>query len=464
MMVQFVIVPDELPPTTSPPHGLAKISQLTTAAREASVRMIPKALWEIREPTTTACADSTSQSPAASFPERVQSAITARAALLTPTPGPSHPVPPVMVRPDRTTSVTDGPIIGPKISRGKSVVGSLSPPSLQARLEVYHALKEVFPMKTKRVAVGILVLGLLLVGTVGPGPAVAAEEEQSVPQEGMVLIPAGSFRMGDSFSEGDSDERPVHTVTVSAFYMDCYEVTKALWDEVAAWGQANGYDLKPGDGSGKAPDHPVVDVTWYEAVKWANARSEREGLTPCYYTDSTFRTVYRTGTVDVKNEWVKWTANGYRLPTEAEWEKAARGGCDGRRFPWCDADTITHSRANYYSSSEYSYDTSPTRGDHPAYKTGSKPYTSPVGSFAPNGYGLYDMAGNVWEWCWDWYGEGYYAASPGTDPRGPASGAGRVRRGGTWGFARLCRVADRGGFSPDDSSYFLGFRLVRTAS
>ncbi len=290
----------------------------------------------------------------------------------------------------------------------------------------------------------------------------------------MVLIPAGEFQMGDSFKEGWDGERPVHTVNVSAFYMDKYEVTKCFWDEVATWAAANGYDITAGDGAGKAEDHPVQGVTWYEAVKWANARSEKEGLTPCYYTDGAQETVYRTGSVDVPIESVKWTGCGYRLPTEAEWEKAARGGVAGHRFPWSDTDEIQHARANYYSCpvqgvcSGYSYDTSATRGYHPDYANDPMPYTSPVGSFAPNGYGLYDMAGNVWEWVWDWYDGSYYSRSPGSDPRGPGPASGssssRVLRGGGWfTYAYFCRVADRDGFTPDYSFYNIGFRAVRPA-
>lgn len=261
---------------------------------------------------------------------------------------------------------------------------------------------------------------------------------------GMVLIPAGSFQMGDSFNEGYPDERPVHTVFVSAFYMDKYEVTKGFWDEVASWAARNGYDIKPEDGSGKGSGHPVYYVTWYDAVKWANARSEKEGLTPCYYTDSSQRTVYRTGSVNVPIEGVKWSGCGYRLPTEAEWEKAARGGLSGQRYPW--GNDIDCTKANFWPSSAC---------------VGS---TTPVGSYPPNGYGLYDMAGNVWEWVWDWYDEGYYSRSPGSDPRGPASGSSRVIRGGSWdGIASLCRVADRNGISPGGSYFDLGFRLVRTA-
>jgi len=253
----------------------------------------------------------------------------------------------------------------------------------------------------------------------------------------MVLIPAGSFQMGDSFGDGYSDELPMHTVAVSAFTMDRYEITKALWDEVASWAAAHGYDVGPGDGDGKASDHPVYNVTWYEAVKWANARNEKEGLEPPYTVSGG---VYRTGESTPN---CNWSATGYRLPTEAEWEKAARGEAAGWPYPWSDIDEIDVSRANYSN-----------------YYGG----TTPVGSFAPNGVGLYDMAGNVWEWCWDWYGEASYASSPGSDPRGPASGTGRVLRGGSWYvYANGCRVANRGNYWPDYELGNLGLRLVRTA-
>lgn len=153
------------------------------------------------------------------------------------------------------------------------------------------------------------------------------------------------------------------------------------------------------------------------------------------------------------------------MPTEAEWEKASRGGCDDHRFVWCNTDTIQHVRGNYFSDSRYAYDTSPTRGYHPAYKVGSEPYTSPVGSLAPNGYGLHDMAGNVWEWVWDRYDAGFYSRSTETDPHGPDSGPYRVQRGGCWYTnASYCRVANRDSDSPGDGSCDgLGFRLVRTA-
>ncbi|MFC1452626.1 formylglycine-generating enzyme family protein [Verrucomicrobiota bacterium] len=275
---------------------------------------------------------------------------------------------------------------------------------------------------------------------------------------GMVGVPAGSFNMGSN--EG---ELPVHSVNVGAFYMDEHEVTKALWDEVAAWATENGYDIDASDGEGKQATHPVQSVSWYECVKWCNARSEKEGMIPAYYTSDARSVVYRAGTIDVTSEGVEWD-QGYRLPTEAEWERAARGGAEFRRFPWNDSDEIQHARANYNSSGNESYDTSPTHGYHPDYDSGDQPYTSPAGSFSANSYGLYDMAGNVSEWCWDWYGDTYYGSSPGTDPHGPASGLERVTRGGAWAYyGEVCRVAARRYNSPDATASSYGFRSVLPA-
>ena len=275
---------------------------------------------------------------------------------------------------------------------------------------------------------------------------------------GFSLIPAGVFTMGDAL-DGDSNA-PTHTVNVSAFYMAQNLVTKTDWDTVRTWAISNGYsDLT--SGAGKASNHPVQSITWYQMVKWCNARSQQEGLTPVYYTNDAQTTVYKTGDVNVTNAQVKWTANGYRLPTEAEWEKAARGGLSGKRFPW--GDTISHDQANYRANSGYSYDLSGSVNNyHPTYAKGSTPYTSPVGAFVANDYGLYDMAGNVWEWCWDWYGT-YDTGTP-TDPRGISSGAYRVGRGGSWFRSTIyCRVAGRIFSGPSDTYDNLGFRVARSS-
>jgi formylglycine-generating enzyme required for sulfatase activity len=271
---------------------------------------------------------------------------------------------------------------------------------------------------------------------------------------GMVLISEGTFQMGDSLADSYIEELPVHTVTVSAFYMDRTEVTKALWDEVYAWALDNGYSFDS-DGGGKGMDHPVHSVSWYDVVKWCNARSEREGRVPAYYTDAELTTVYKTDRVAPDVRWDR----GYRLATEAEWEYAARGGLSERRFPW--GNTISHIQGNYFSMSVYSYDVSPTRGYHPTYATGGEPYTSPVGSFGANEYGLCDMAGNVGEYCWDWYGQYYYSSSPLSNPRGPLGGSSRViRGGGWWGAPAGCRVTSRLALWPDFSRNRYGFRAV----
>ena len=283
-------------------------------------------------------------------------------------------------------------------------------------------------------------------------PAAGVPKAADLP--GFAPIPAGEFTMGDAL-DGDKDAPP-HKVSVSAFYMQKTEVTKAQWDEVRAWGVKNGYTDLP-EGNSKAANHPVQSVSWYDVVKWCNARSEKDGLTPCYTVSGV---TYRTGSSDVAV--CNWAANGYRLPTEAEWEKAARDGLSGKRFPW--GDTISHEQANFMNYGEENYQSGST-GPHPLWdSTGDFPYTSPVGSFTPNGYGLYDMAGNVWEWCWDWYGN--YFVTPQTDPCGAVSGEFRITRGGGWsGGATLNRTAYRG------HSYFLssycdrglGFRPARSS-
>jgi formylglycine-generating enzyme required for sulfatase activity len=285
------------------------------------------------------------------------------------------------------------------------------------------------------------------------------------PPSGMIFIPAGSFTIGDTL-DGESDAMPTN-VYVSAFYMDTNLVSYWLWTNVYHWAVANGYGFTHA-GAGKAPNHPVQSVDWYDVVKWSNARSQQAGLTPVYYTDEGFTQAFTNGDFDTPMVYANWGANGYRLPTEAEWEKAARGGLSGQRFPW--GNTISASQANYQgNTNSYRYDLGPN-GNNPGFTNGGFPYTSPVGSFAPNGYGLYDMAGNVWEWCWDWYEAPTYSpGSPylgGTDPHGPAEAFSSrpVVRGGRWGdYATDARCAYRKGSYPRGTpgAIFIGFRCAK---
>jgi len=277
------------------------------------------------------------------------------------------------------------------------------------------------------------------------------------PPPGMVLIPAGQFIMGDSL-DSEADATPTLTVTVSAFYMDANLVSLSQWNSVYYWAKNNGYtDLDAGGSD--AAHNPVYNVDWYDCVKWCNARSEQAHLTPVYYTDSTMTTVYRTG--NLANAYMNMAAGGYRLPTEAEWEKAARGGISGQRFPW--GNTIDETLANYYGATgSYIYDLGPNFYNALDTKGTTNGSTTPVGTFSANGYGLYDMAGNVDEWCWDWYGTPY---AGGSNPTGPASGSDRVLRGGYWkSIAKFVRCAFRDYFNPDDPDIVIGFRSVLSPS
>ena len=223
----------------------------------------------------------------------------------------------------------------------------------------------------------------------------------------MVLIPAGTFQMGSTI--GDSDEQPVHSVTLNAFYMDVYEVTNARYQKFV---ESTGYPQPPLSHNPRfnAPNTPVVRVNWRDAAAYA-----------------------------------AWADK--RLPTEAEWEYAARGGLTGKRYP--NGDIITYANANLANVNE----------------TDKWKWTAPVGSFLPNGYNLYDMAGNVWEWCFDEYNSEFYSVSPENNPRFgreqvPDNENFRILRGGGWGGATAdLRVADRWYHLSSGST--IGFRCVK---
>ncbi len=242
----------------------------------------------------------------------------------------------------------------------------------------------------------------------------------SIPGE-MIFVQGGTFEMGDHYNEGQSDEIPVHSVTLDDFYIGKYEVTQTEYEAVVG----NNPSYFSGD------NLPVEQVTWCDAVTFCNLKSQQEGLTPCYNL----------------NDWsCDFSANGYRLPTEAEWEYAARGGVnwtDDYRYSGCHEYIVLPDYAWYYSNS----------GSH----------THEVGTRLPNQLDTYDMSGNVWEWCNDWYNSNYYSSSPSNNPQGPASGSLRVIRCGSWLFpGGVCRVAFRDYFYPEFGFDDLGFRFVRT--
>ncbi len=236
----------------------------------------------------------------------------------------------------------------------------------------------------------------------------------------MVLIPGGSFYMGSS--SGRPDERPVHKVTVSSFYIDVHPVTQKSYQALMGTNPSRW----------KNPNNPVERVRWSDAVRYCNARSKAEGLEPCY---------------DLKTWKCDFSANGYRLPTEAEWEYACRAGTRTKWF-------FGNSPAKL---SLYAW-----------YKKNSGNKARPVKMKKPNPWGLYDMYGNVWEWCNDWYSRTYYASSPSVNPRGPSSGTKKVLRGGAYDSpATQCtssyRFAANPGFADTCFQDEFGFRCVRRA-
>jgi len=252
----------------------------------------------------------------------------------------------------------------------------------------------------------------------------------SVP-EGMVLVEKGSFTMGDTWGDGDSNEKPTHKVTFTYdFYMGKYEVT---FDECDALCEANG-GSKPRDYGWGRGQRPVINVSWWDAITYCNWLNEKEDLPKAY--DSNGNLLDKDGRITTDPSKVV----GYRLPTEAEWEYAARGGNKSQGYKYAGSDNIDE--VAWYSSN-------------------SGGMTQEVGKKAPNELGIYDMSGNVWEWCSDWFG--YYSSSAQTNPYNSAAGSYRVYRGGSWyGDATYTRVADRLYRSPTSTRNFLGFRICRT--
>lgn len=230
----------------------------------------------------------------------------------------------------------------------------------------------------------------------------------------MVLVEGATFSMGDN----EYDGRPVHSVTLSNYYIGKYPVTQKLWFEV----MGSNPSYFEGD------NLPVERVNWYECISFCNALSRHNGLEECYCIDGE--------SVTLLSE-----KHGYRLPTEAEWEFAARGGKKSKGFKYAGSDIPDE--VAWYN-----------------YKFNSEGYkTYPVGQKRANELGVFDMSGNIWEWCWDW--KDAYPSTSQTNPLGPDSGISRVCRGGSWSSsAVICRATYRGSNDPTDSKSFIGFRLV----
>ena len=283
-----------------------------------------------------------------------------------------------------------------------------------------------------------------LTSIVAPLVLAAAMQPARVVNDGYgdyLLVPAGAFRMGDAFNEGWARERPVHTVDLDAFYIGKLEISNGEWkkfrddaayddpkwwpggrvvprDQVPYWTQPNNH----GGGTPGSEAYPVLGVNWDAASAYCKWLSARTGRT-------------------------------YRLPTEAEWEKAARG-TDGRRYPW--GNTIDRTVANFVGAQ--AYDTGMPVGYYDGSKRGDVQTRS---NASP--YGALDMAGNVMEWCSDWYGQDYYRTSPRKNPKGPAEGAYRVVRGGSFFVEAFdLRSAARSAAWPSFQAHrMIGFRAVR---
>ncbi|MFF0223271.1 formylglycine-generating enzyme family protein [Streptomyces sp. NPDC004629] len=299
--------------------------------------------------------------------------------------------------------------------------------------------------------------------TTAPWPDTASGERRRSGAEHLYIdLTGGEYVMGDAFAEGypSDGERPLHRVYVSGFAISATTVTN---HEFSAFASETGYRTEAEEYGSSAVFHSAVmahrrDVLgaavgaeWWLNVRGADWRHPAGGLSD--WKDISDHPVVHVSWRDAV-AYCAWA--GARLPTEAEWEYAARGGHDGRRFPWGQELTPGgENRCNIW------------HGVFPTHNTLDDGYltTAPVRSFPPNDFGLYEMTGNVWEWCADWFSTSYYQESPNRDPRGPSSGVARVTRGGSYlchhSYCHRYRVAARSANTPESSTGNCGFRVIR---
>lgn len=256
----------------------------------------------------------------------------------------------------------------------------------------------------------------------------------------VVSIASGTFSMGDS--SGLFDQQPGHEITLNEYFISAYTVTNA---EYKIFCDMAGHSYPPEGGNNQPPpgylvnypEYPVVGISWYDAVRYCNWLSDMRGFTACY---------------DTTNWSYDATNNGYHLPTEAQWERAARGNLDKKIYPW--GNEVPGTRCNYQSYQGIWV------AEMANFSNGRGSLA--VGKFQPNGLMLYDMAGNVLEWCNDWYQENYYSESPSENPPGPDSGFEKVIRGGAWNRSEAyLQCAFRDKKSPTTKRYDIGFRIAR---
>jgi formylglycine-generating enzyme required for sulfatase activity len=326
-------------------------------------------------------------------------------------------------------------------------------------------------VRLELILVAIFLVAITIVGLrarrAQPSPSSAASEGR------MVLLKGGTFVMGTegradqahhanaahaslsgakvkdpAHEVGDDDERPAHRVTLSPFYLDATEVTNA---EFARFVEATGYKTDAEkQGSAWVFKRGQKDWASIDGADWRHP----------FGRDSTIADKMNHPVVNVSwndaTAYAKWA--GKRLPTEAEWEYAARGGREGEVYPWGnELKPGGKSLANFWQGT-WPQDNKLEDGFY---------YTAPVASFAPNGFGLHDMIGNVWEWAADWYAADYYQHSPAKDPQGPSTGEMRVARGGSWfcsaNYCGAYRVGFRGQSPPDAGFNNVGFRCAKDA-